>query len=58
MCDAGIEWLRRHGNFEGITLTAIPEGRVVHPNVPLTVVSEPVLIVTAPSSPVASSVTF
>src|SRR5512139_3863009 len=31
-----LTWLRRNGTFEGITLRAIPEGRVVHPNEPLT----------------------
>ncbi|MCU0491655.1 MAG: nicotinate phosphoribosyltransferase [Chloroflexaceae bacterium] len=36
-----LAWLRQHGNFGGISLYAIPEGRVVHPNVPLTVVQGP-----------------
>jgi nicotinate phosphoribosyltransferase len=36
-----LRWLHNHGTFEGITLWAIPEGRVVHPNVPLTVVQGP-----------------
>jgi nicotinate phosphoribosyltransferase len=36
-----LSWLRKNGNFESITLHAIPEGRVVHPNVPLTVVQGP-----------------
>lgn len=36
-----LAWLRRHGNFSGISLHAIPEGRVVHPNVPLTVIEGP-----------------
>ena len=31
-----LSWLRRNGTFEGITMRAIPEGRVVHPNVPQT----------------------
>ncbi len=39
--DDFLDWLRRDGTFEGITLCAIPEGRVVHPNVPLTVVQGP-----------------
>jgi nicotinate phosphoribosyltransferase len=34
-------WLRAHGGFDSLTLRAIPEGRVVHPNVPLTVVQGP-----------------
>ena len=36
-----LAWLRREGDFSGITLHAIPEGRVVHPNEPLTVVEGP-----------------
>ena len=36
-----LNWLRANGTFEGITMRAIPEGRVVHPNVPLTVVQGP-----------------
>ncbi len=39
-----LRWLRRNGTFDGITLRAIPEGRVVHPNVPLTVVQGPLAI--------------
>jgi nicotinate phosphoribosyltransferase len=36
-----LAWLRDNGTFEGLTMRAIPEGRVVHPNVPLTVVQGP-----------------
>jgi nicotinate phosphoribosyltransferase len=36
-----VAWLQRMGNFQSITMRAIPEGRVVHPNVPLTVVQGP-----------------
>ncbi len=36
-----LNWLRKNGNFEGIDLFSIPEGRVVHPNVPLNVVKGP-----------------
>ena len=36
-----LAWLRQNGDFSGISLSAIPEGRVVHPNVPLTVVHGP-----------------
>ena len=41
--DDFLNWLRENGSFDGITLHAIPEGRVVHPNVPLTVVQGPVV---------------
>jgi nicotinate phosphoribosyltransferase len=36
-----LAWLRDNGSFESLTMRAIPEGRVVHPNVPLTVVQGP-----------------
>ncbi len=36
-----LHWLERDGSFERITLRAIPEGRVAHPHVPLTVVEGP-----------------
>jgi nicotinate phosphoribosyltransferase len=32
--DDFLDWLRRDGHFGRLTLRAIPEGRVVHPNVP------------------------
>ena len=42
--DDFLDWLKTHGTFESLTLRAIPEGRVVHPGVPLTVVEGPLLI--------------
>ena len=39
-----LSWLRQNGTFEALTLSAIPEGRVVHPNVPLTVVQGPLVM--------------
>lgn len=39
-----LTWLRANGSFNGLTLHAIPEGRVVHPNVPLTVVQGPMVM--------------
>lgn len=39
--DDFLAWLRANGHFEGITLHAIAEGRVVHPDAPLTVVRGP-----------------
>jgi nicotinate phosphoribosyltransferase len=36
-----LTWLAANGTFDGITMRAVPEGRVVHPNVPLTVVQGP-----------------
>ncbi len=39
--DDFLEWLGKHGDFSGLSISAIPEGRVVHPNTPLTVVRGP-----------------
>ncbi len=39
--DDFLGWLRKHGNYEGITMRAIPEGRVVHPQIPISVVEGP-----------------
>ncbi len=39
--DDFLGWLRKEGDFSAISLHAIPEGRVVHPQVPLTVVEGP-----------------
>lgn len=40
--DDFLDWLRKNGNYSAINLQAIPEGRVVHPYVPLTVVQGPI----------------
>ncbi len=39
-----LDWLKQEGNFNSINLWAIPEGRVVHPSVPLTVVQGPLAL--------------
>lgn len=43
--DDFLAWLATSGNFGGLSLRAIPEGRVVHPNTPLTVVEGPLAMV-------------
>ncbi len=42
--DDFLQWLRDNGHFNHLSIRAIPEGRTVHPNVPLTVVEGPVAI--------------
>jgi nicotinate phosphoribosyltransferase len=42
--DDFLAWLQGNGTFNGLTMRAIPEGRVVHPNVPLTVVQGPLVM--------------
>jgi nicotinate phosphoribosyltransferase len=36
-----LSWLEKNGNFDSISIRAIPEGRVVHANVPLAQVEGP-----------------
>lgn len=36
-----LTWLRSQSPFDGLTMRAIPEGRVIHPNTPLTTVQGP-----------------
>jgi nicotinate phosphoribosyltransferase len=36
-----LEWLGREGDFSGLSLRAIPEGRVVHPNTPIVAAQGP-----------------
>ncbi len=39
-----LKWLKENGNISKVSLQAIPEGRVIHPNVPLTIVTGPIAI--------------
>jgi len=39
-----LDWLAANGTFDALRMRAIPEGRVVHPNVPLTVVQGPMAV--------------
>ncbi|HEX7022514.1 MAG TPA: nicotinate phosphoribosyltransferase [Trueperaceae bacterium] len=36
-----LAWLRQNGSFDSLSMRAIPEGRVVHPGEPLTVIEGP-----------------
>jgi nicotinate phosphoribosyltransferase len=36
-----LDWLKENGNFHQMSIRAIPEGRVVHPGVPIAVVQGP-----------------
>ncbi len=42
--DDFLDYLSKHGHFGELTIDAIPEGRVVHPNVPLTIVQGPLMM--------------
>ncbi len=42
--DDFLAWLRANGTFDGISLRAVPEGRVVHPNTPLVMIEGPLVM--------------
>lgn len=53
-----LEWLRANGSFEGLSMRAIPEGRVVHPNVPLTVVEGPLAMAQILETPLLNRLNY
>jgi nicotinate phosphoribosyltransferase len=40
-----LRWLERDGDLGAVTIRAVPEGRVVHPNVPVTTAEGPLALV-------------
>jgi nicotinate phosphoribosyltransferase len=56
--DDFLDWLNRNGNFDGITMRAIPEGRVVHPHTPLTVVQGPVAMAQILETPLLNQLNY
>ncbi len=42
--DDFLSYLLANGNFQGISLRAMPEGRIIHPNEPITVVNGPLMM--------------
>ncbi len=56
--DDFLDWLRQHGHFGGLTLRAIPEGRVVHPNVPLTTVQGPLAMAQILETPLLNMLNY
>ena len=53
-----LSWLCTYGNFSSISLEAIPEGRVVHAYVPLTVVRGPLAIAQILETPLLNILNF
>ena len=41
--DDFLKWLQKNGSFDGISIKAIPEGRAIHPNVPIVQVQGPLV---------------
>lgn len=53
-----LAWLRANGNFNGISMFAIPEGRVVHPNIPITVVQGPLAMAQVLETPLLNYLNY
>lgn len=53
-----LAWLAASGNFDDISLQAIPEGRVVHPNIPLTVVEGPLAMAQILETPLLNHLNY
>jgi len=56
--DAFLQWLKQYGNFEALSMQAIPEGRVVHPNTPLTVVTGPLAMAQILETPLLNHLNY
>lgn len=56
--DAFLDWLSEHGTMAGLTIRAVPEGRVVHPNVPLVVVDGPLAMAQLIETPVLNHLNY
>ena len=56
--DDFLTWLGSNGSFEGISVDAIPEGRVVHPNIPLTVVRGPLAMAQILETPLLNHLNY
>lgn len=53
-----LSWLRDNGNFECVNMCSIPEGRVIHPNVPITVVQGPLAIAQILETPLLNKINY
>lgn len=53
-----LKWLGKYGDFDGISMRAIPEGRVVHPHTPLTVVQGPMAMAQILESPLLNKLNY
>lgn len=53
-----VEWLADAGSFASVSLWAVPEGRVIHPNTPLAVVEAPLAIAQILETPLLNHLNF
>jgi nicotinate phosphoribosyltransferase len=56
--DDFLNWLQGNGSFADLNITAITEGRVVHPNVPLTTVRGPLALAQILETPLLNQLNY
>ncbi|MDX1447931.1 MAG: nicotinate phosphoribosyltransferase, partial [Acidimicrobiia bacterium] len=56
--DDFLDWLCEVGGFGDVTMRAVPEGRVVHANVPITVVEAPLAVAQILETPLLNHLNF
>ncbi|MBM7844236.1 nicotinate phosphoribosyltransferase [Herpetosiphon giganteus] len=53
-----LGWLRKYGDLRNLTIRAIPEGRVVHHTVPMTIVEGPLVLAQILETPLLNMLNF
>jgi nicotinate phosphoribosyltransferase len=56
--DDFLVWMSRYGTFDGLSLHAVPEGRVVHRGAPLTVVTGPIALAQILETPLLNMLNY
>lgn len=56
--EAFLSWLADQDGFSPLSVSAVPEGRVVHPNVPMTVVRGPLALAQIIETPLLNQLNF
>jgi nicotinate phosphoribosyltransferase len=56
--DDFLKWLLHQGTFDGVTIKAVPEGRVIHAGAPVTVIEGPLAIVQILETPLLNYLNY
>lgn len=56
--DDFLDWLSKYADFNCLNMYAIPEGRVIHPNAPITVVQGPIAIAQILETPLLNKLNY
>ncbi|MBN1266417.1 MAG: nicotinate phosphoribosyltransferase [Anaerolineales bacterium] len=56
--DDFLTWLQNNGSFETLNLRSIPEGRVIHPNVPVNIVQGPLALAQILETPLLNQLNY